>query len=66
MDQIAQWMDRALYCRDNDTELIRLAREIEAFAAEFPLFLNTPSQLNSKIGTEKNKEFRVPEKSDIS
>lgn len=54
MERIALWMDRALQNKDNDTELARLAKEVEEFAAEFPLFLNSPDELDSRIGRVKN------------
>jgi glycine hydroxymethyltransferase len=54
MDRIAQWMDRALQYKKNETELTRLAKEIETFAAEFPLFLYSPDQLSGDEWIERN------------
>jgi glycine hydroxymethyltransferase len=49
MERIAQWMDRALQNKDNASELACLANEVKKFAAEFPLFLNSPKHLDRKM-----------------
>ena len=54
MVQIAQWIDRALQYRDNETELTRLATEVKEFTADFPLFLYSPDQLADPKRTVKN------------
>lgn len=37
MDQIAEWIDRAIKANDQDAKLAKIKQEIEAFAKEYPL-----------------------------
>ncbi|HZM64178.1 MAG TPA: serine hydroxymethyltransferase, partial [Candidatus Saccharimonadales bacterium] len=37
MDQVAEWIDRAITANGQDVQLSKIRQEIEAFAKDFPL-----------------------------
>ncbi|MCF8029791.1 MAG: serine hydroxymethyltransferase [Desulfohalobiaceae bacterium] len=47
MARIAEWMDRAIRYRDNETELSKLTNHIEEFTSQFSLFMECPQQTNN-------------------
>ena len=38
MEKVGAWIDSAITNRDNETKLAQISKEIETFAASFPLF----------------------------
>ncbi len=44
MERIAHWIDQAILNTDNEEKLSRLAREVESFCQEFPLFTPCPQE----------------------